>query len=242
MPRHVRGDAVGDPTAVEHVGSVLRNCPQGAREIGLYEPLTPDVWRAVRLEKVAGRALELQQALRLAGEAAGFLGRQCEARLRERDGGLHELRPGQTAVLGVRPGERGDGTRNPDGRVAVEILVALGRARCADGHLGRTVYTHEPPLRRPDQHLGASSQAGHGGLDDRERERGGDRGVHGVATLLQHGDADVGGQGRAAHHHAVARLRQLIRRVCRVCGRRGVAREQRERRRESRDGVAHPHG
>jgi hypothetical protein len=50
-------------------------------------------------------------------------------------------------------------------------------------------------------------------MRDRHREADRDRGVHRVAALLQHGDADVGGNRLHRDDHALAGAHRLTRGV-----------------------------
>ena len=52
-------------------------------------------------------------------------------------------------------------------------------------------------------HEAAAADVAGARVDDRERERRGDRGVDRVAAVAQHLEPDFGGERRVGHHHAV---------------------------------------
>ena len=58
-------------------------------------------------------------------------------------------------------------------------------------------------LREMHEHEAAAAEVARDGMDDGEREAGGDGCVHRVAALLQDGDAGVGGIVMHADDHGV---------------------------------------
>ena len=55
-----------------------------------------------------------------------------------------------------------------------------------------------------DDHVAAAADIAGARIGHRQREAGRDRGIDGVAALLQELDADAGGARLLRHHHAVA--------------------------------------
>ena len=61
-------------------------------------------------------------------------------------------------------------------------------------------------VSQAQHHEPASAQIAGVGVDDRQREAGGDRGIHRVSSRLQHLQPGITGEVMNADHHGVLRL------------------------------------
>jgi hypothetical protein len=172
--------------------------------------------------------------------------RQLDARARELDRRLHELRPWQTAVLGVHALETGRGARDSTRRAAdPEDLRRLGVAvadvdrlhlpalgRVAPVSRRRDEEVGEPrraPVTRPDEREATGTRPGERTLGDPGRKRGGHAGIDRVAALGEDPRASLCGEAVAgcncALHGAIFTIFGRDRRsVAGRFGRAGVSR------------------
>jgi hypothetical protein len=224
MARHVGVDRVGHPAPVEAVVAVLGDGAQRPAEVPLDEAVAGGVGGAVRAQEIARGSRVAAQLVGGAGHEAGLVLRQREAVLGVADRGLEHAGARQPAVALVEGQKRGGQAGD---RGAIVAVGRVGAGPVALRHLVQTVDGHDLAGRRVEHDAGAAAESGHGRFDDVQREAGRDGGVDGVAALGQDARADGRGEGRGAGDHALARPRELLRRV--RDGRLGAGRHGRRR-------------
>ena len=191
---HLGDDQVGGATAVEAVGPVRGDALERARESGLPPALTGDDAAEVRREVRASGELGA-----LIAHALGELRVDHEALAREADGRRQQRAPRQRAVSLMGRPETGDRARHAGGARADEARVRDRLAGRVEVHVagrrrGRGLAEVEEGLFAVDVQREEAAAAEVAGLrvGDGECERGGDRGVDGVAAAAQHIARDLG--------------------------------------------------
>jgi hypothetical protein len=218
-------DVVGDPAAVEGIGTVARDGFHGFCEGGKGDAVAGQR-RLAFGQQHGARSRIGAQPVGSTAPIGGDLRRDREALGGEVDGGLQQPVDAELAVIVGEAAPRLDRARHRHRMYAVgrdladtaieEPLGAGGGGRAA----GAVVGDHLVAALGRDQHEAIAADAGHGGLDHAERGGGGDRGVDRVAAGAQDVDGDQGGEGmggcgRAAlrDHRGTPRLIEVAIRV-----------------------------
>jgi hypothetical protein len=191
------GDLLRHFSLVEVVG-VGGDAGEGGGQLGLAEGVAFFVEVAVTLEDAGGGG-ELGEGFVV--EIIGFRSGEDEAVGGEGDGGGHVLLEGELAEVLLRVDEAGYGAGDAAGLVAdggevgddvffgVEIHVGGG----GGGGLLAVVEEVSLAVACADEHESSAADVASLGMDDGEGEAYGYGGVDGVASLLEDGEASVGG-------------------------------------------------
>ena len=126
-------------------------------------------------------------------------------------GRAHQSRPRQRAEAAVRQRQATNRTRNGDGFVRV-LRVLLGehgwpgrrRSGLAVNEGNRIAFAGSGV----NEHESTTAQVACGRVNSGQREGCGDRGIHGISTLLEDGQAHLRGGAGYGHHHAVMALHE----------------------------------
>ena len=211
---HDRRDLVGDRTLVEHVGALQRDLPERHGEVEVLED-RPDL-RGVAVR--AGRARPSRGTPRTwpccRGSAARKVWSTVNPFVASRIAGFSDVaeRLGAEPVEGGLPGREGARARRPRARRRRHRRTGTRRrtAPCREtlpgitnaslgmsaGAVSRPSIVVTSPLVGVEVHeVPAAADAGAVGLGHAERSRGGDRGIHRVAAVAEHLEADPAGLG-----------------------------------------------
>ena len=214
MLRHFVGKACRGLALVELAGALGRDARERVRELRLDEPIAGLVQRAVVQKDPLGlgRVGQALGRLEQLGETPG----QRKTLHRQLHRWRHVFGPLFPPVLVDRDLEaahRARHARRPPPLDAVLRQLTLG----IQIHVARRLLRR--PLAKideggaavghPNQHVTAAADVAGVRMRDGHREADGDGRIHGVAAVLQYGDANVGGGGFHRHHHAVSRAKRL---------------------------------
>ena len=201
---------------VEFLRAVLRDAVQRARELGLRQSVAGVPISPVLLEDALG--------FRVLRQVAGALQRfrqriaHWETLRRQGGSGFNEIGPFAAAVFAMSQLESAHGAGNAGGFPAVQAfaggLSGSIQIHVARGFLGSALAKIDEggtAVGETDQHESAAAQVSGVGMRHGERESDGDRGVHGIAAVLQDLDAHVGRQRLLRAHHGVAGANRLTR-------------------------------
>ena len=209
---HVGCDEVRNGTRVERVGPSVRDRAQRPAQVRQHEPIflrpQPAAWLAVRGD--GGReARHRSRDFRI--ETAGERRRQRESLLRQHDGRLHDVFPGELAELLVGQLEPAHAARHPGrkvpglGQPSIDrpVRTQIHRRGRSERRLLPVVERRELTARSAHDHEAPASDVASGRVCHREREGRGDGGIDGVAASGQHRRADVAGGSGDADDQAV---------------------------------------
>ncbi len=209
--RAQRGDHVlGDLAGVEAVAAFAGDAAKHLGLAGGAEALAGGERRAVCEEEAAGIAL---QQGRVFAPVAGDARSDRDALLGVADRRGEAGGEAETAPVGGEPGEGVDGAGDGDrgGRARVDPVaggpqrIGVERGRRAP----RAVEAEDAFLAgRLEQHEAVAADAAHRGLREAEQHRRRDRGVDGVAAVLQQPDGDLGRERVRGGGEAVAGIDQ----------------------------------
>ena len=194
-------EAVHEPRAevsgVERIGAVVREGPKGAREGRLGETVAlgrdpiaeEDVRETGVPAEAVGASREAPREVTGDGEPLGGLDRGAERLTPRPDRSLAV--DGLPSADGAGDRDRGGAGVGHRGAVGGSEPCGVGGGGCPAGRVDR----HELPVRVLHQGEEVPADPAHVRVHDRERDRGVERGVDGVAPGREGGSRCLGGEG-----------------------------------------------
>jgi hypothetical protein len=211
VPAHGGDDRRRDRAAVQRRRPARGDGAQRPGEGGIAQEVALRQRPAVRQQVQRARLGVGGEAPGLPGDRRGEAAGHREAALGQRDGGLHEARPGQAAMRAMRRLEHRHRPRHADRAAPHRRLVEAHRRavraqeqrRRGGGRRGLAPVpgVQGARLAVPEQQQRAAADAARLRLDEGEHHLHRDRRIHGVAALAQHGAPGLGGERMRGGDH-----------------------------------------
>ena len=209
---HVVGDAVGDPSCVKSLGSVVGDCAQRLREIAKYQAISRRPVTAARLRVSCNRHRKLGHAsMQLTVQRAGKRLRQGESVFRQTDRRHDDLPPWKLAEPLVRQLQPSNGAGHAGRQITGSRQAAVDLAVGAEVHRASRFQRCFLPIvergdltrGRSDDHEAPSADVSGRGMGHRQSESGRDGCVDGISSGCERSGASVARRRRDAHDESV---------------------------------------
>ncbi len=211
---HVVGDAIGNPSCVKSLGSVVGDCAQRLREIAENQAISRRPPTAARLRVSCNRRRKPGHAsLQLTVQRAGERLRQREPVFRQTDRRHDDLPPWKLAEPLVRQLQPSNGAGHAGCKIAGSRQAAVDLAVGAEVHRASRFERCFLPIvergdltrGRSDNHEAPSADVSGSGMGHRQSESGRDGCVDGISSGCEHSGARVARRRRDAHDESVLR-------------------------------------